>query len=212
MLSDKFLQKIFKDEANRKALILLNEKGSLTFDEFMDALDVTPGMFAYHLRVLNEFLEKSDEGNYGLSEKGKQAQEILAKLPKKSDMSKRWKIGWCLMLASVLTLIVVNWYIFDFPLTRVIPSFGGVLFVATIVYLLKVRPLTAGRVFYIGMGLSVLGCVFWLLALTFAKMIGIDVGDNLFFTISLVVGYGAGGLVGDWIGKKRGYRIPQFSF
>jgi len=216
------LRKIFKDETNRKALFLLNEKGALTFDEFIAALDVTSGMFAYHLKVLNDFLEKTDEGKYVLSEKGKQAHELLAKIPENPGMSRRWKIGWCLSLVIALALTVVGWYTFDAPLTRVIPALGGVLFVAAIGYLLKVRPLTAGRVFYIGMGLSVLGCLFWLIALSFVKLIGIewtldqvsslDVGANVFFITSLAVSYSAGGFVGDWIGKKRKYRIPQINF
>jgi len=67
------LREILKNQTNRELIILLNDKGALSSDVLMVSLNMTPRMMAYELKVLDEFLIKTDNDKYALSEKGKQA-------------------------------------------------------------------------------------------------------------------------------------------
>ncbi|MCL2643785.1 MAG: ArsR family transcriptional regulator, partial [Candidatus Bathyarchaeota archaeon] len=112
MSSDfKSWRKIFKDETNKKALVLLNEKGALTSEELMDALNVTASLLGYHLKVLNNFLMKTIDDKYVLSEKGKQAYQMLDQLSENTKLSRRWKISWYLTIVISVVMAFSAWYI-----------------------------------------------------------------------------------------------------
>ena len=57
-----FLHKILKDEARRKIVLLLNEKGSLSYTDLMKSLTVSTKLLNYHLKVLDDFLSKKQKG------------------------------------------------------------------------------------------------------------------------------------------------------
>jgi hypothetical protein len=87
------LNKILKDETRTKIVLLLNEKGSLSYTELMETLGfVTTGLFNYHLKVLDDLLVKNDAGQYPLSEKGKLAARMLAEFPnvQQSGLKPKW--------------------------------------------------------------------------------------------------------------------------
>ena len=76
------LHKILKDETRTKIVLLLHEKGSLSYTELMETLGfVTTGLFNYHLKVLGDLLAKNEAGQYTLSEKGKLAARLLIEFP-----------------------------------------------------------------------------------------------------------------------------------
>jgi hypothetical protein len=217
MSSDwEYLRKIFKDETNRKALSLLNEQGALTSEALMDALNVTAGLLGYHLRSLNGLVETVDD-KYVLSEKGKQAYQNIDMLSKNTGVSRRWKIYWCITTVGLFVIAFSAWYSFDFQLIALIRGLGAAIFFSAFVYYLKAKPMTTGRLLYIGCGASVLGIVLWLFTWGFANMIylqpklyqltGSTIGFDLFFIISLIVCCIIGGLVGEWFGKKRQYQL-----
>ena len=57
------LHKILKDETRTKIVLLLHEKGSLSYTELMETLGfVTTGLFNYHLKVLGDLLAKNEAG------------------------------------------------------------------------------------------------------------------------------------------------------
>jgi len=208
------LRKIFKDETNRKALFLLNEKGALTFDEFMEALNVTPGMFAYHLKVLNDFLEQTDEGKYVLSEKGKQTQELLTKLPENLGVSRRWKITWLISIVSNIVIASILAYISNRP-QLIITVMLFVLSGLGLSYALKVKPKITGRLVYIALGAVLIGCALFLLYMKlflteiyFARFPPGSTGDNINAITSFVICYVIGGVVGELIGRKMHYNWP----
>jgi hypothetical protein len=208
------IHKILKNEENRKMLFLLNEKEALTYDELMEAFHLGTYLLNYHLKVLDDFLTKTDDAKYVLSEKGKQAYALLNDLPKSAGLSRRWKIEWYITVAICVVIAVSAWYVFDFQITILVRGLGAALFFAALIYYLKVKPMTTARLLYIGCGVSVLGVVLWLLSWGFANAIKLQsrsaIGFDLFFIISLFVCCIIGGFVGELIGKKLQYRWPPF--
>ena len=56
------LHKVLKDETRRKIVLLLNEKGSLSYTDLMKALEIdNTGRMNYHLKILNDLVLKRDD-------------------------------------------------------------------------------------------------------------------------------------------------------
>jgi hypothetical protein len=108
------LYKILKDETRKRIILLLNEKGTLTHTEMMEALGFsTTGLLNYHLKILGDLLTKNEGGQYSLSEKGKLAAKLLIEYPdtQLSGKPKWWRTFWIqtaialpIMVASALAL------------------------------------------------------------------------------------------------------------
>lgn len=76
------LHKVLKDETRRKIILLLQEKGSLSYVDLMKALVITnTGKMNYHLKVLGDLLSKKEDGQYALTEKGTLASRLLLEFP-----------------------------------------------------------------------------------------------------------------------------------
>lgn len=104
------LHKILKDETRRKIVLLLNEKGALSYTDFMKALEINnTGRLNYHLKVLNDLILKREDGQYVLSDKGKHAWCLLLEFSEKniqpSQMKPRWRrLFW--IAAGTLTVLI----------------------------------------------------------------------------------------------------------
>ena len=84
------LHKILKDETRRKIVLLLSEKGSLTYTELIKALEIdNTGRMNYHLKILDDLVLKRDDGRYALTEKGELASRLLLEFPEEN----RQKLG-----------------------------------------------------------------------------------------------------------------------
>src|SRR3972149_7649307 len=91
------LHKILKDETRRQILLLLNEKGSLSYTDLMDTLGiVSTGTLNYHLKVLGDLLTRNEAGQYMLTEKGKLASRILLEFLETSPNGRQSKPRWWL--------------------------------------------------------------------------------------------------------------------
>ena len=76
------LHKLLKDETRRRIILLLQEKGSLSYVDLMKALGITnTGKMNYHLKVLGSLLAKNEDGQYALTEKGTLASRLLLEFP-----------------------------------------------------------------------------------------------------------------------------------
>jgi hypothetical protein len=215
------LHKFLKNESNRDMLLLLNEKGALTYDELLDFLCMGTHMLDYRLTVLNDFLERLPNGKYVLSEKGKIAFKMLNELPESVGVSRRWKIGYGITVAFLIVNVFVGWYINAFRPSTVIVGLSSVIFGAVFLYYFKVKPIKSASFLFIYVGAIVLGPVLWFIIWGFTRAIklqlkwyqttGSDTSFNLFLAISLVVCCIVGGLVGEWVGKKRQYKWPRIN-
>jgi DNA-binding transcriptional ArsR family regulator len=107
------LHKILKDETRRQIILLLNEKGSLSYTELMDTLGImSTGTLNYHLKILGDLLSKSENGQYSLTERGNLASRLLAEYSEKDNVlqtkKKWWNRFWVVaILLQVAALIIV---------------------------------------------------------------------------------------------------------
>ena len=214
------LHKILKDETRRKIIRALSEKGSLTYTDLMDSLNiVSTGTLNYHLKVLGNLLEKDETERYVLSEKGKLASRLLTEFPEQNISSpdkRKLKAIW-LVYAIILTITgLVIWYAMNVPIYRLITIIIVAQLSAAFMYYIRAKPEKTGRIFWIAVGVAVIGGAFWFVLQVFMKETGFRLqllgltgttGDDLFALISLIVLWTLGGFVGDWIGKKRKYKV-----
>ena len=68
--SNKYL-KILSNPIRQKILKLVSEQGSISFTHIKEELSLTDGSLFYHLKSLNELLEKDSQNFYKLSDQGK---------------------------------------------------------------------------------------------------------------------------------------------
>ncbi len=86
------LHKILKDETRRKIILLLNDKGNLTYTELLQATEAgSTGRFNYHLKILGDLVAKNETGQYLLSEKGKVAVKLIAEFPEDINQAARYR-------------------------------------------------------------------------------------------------------------------------
>jgi lysylphosphatidylglycerol synthetase-like protein (DUF2156 family) len=166
-------------------------------------------------------LEKDAEGKYVLSEKGKLASRLLTEFPQQNGLDKkRLKIYWLVAAVTMTMFSVLTGYIMNFPLERVLLLILVAQVLAAFTYFIRVKPVSTGRVFYIAVGVSVLGGVFWLILMTVLDRTGLIVslaklgGTDLYHSISLVgiaVCFIIGGFIGDLIGKKTKYKTNRYA-
>ncbi len=81
------LHKVLKDEKRRKIIGLLNEQGSLSYTQLMNTLGISTGKLNYHLKILNEFIMKQEDGTYVLTEKGKLAVNLMQQFGERKSQS-----------------------------------------------------------------------------------------------------------------------------
>jgi DNA-binding transcriptional ArsR family regulator len=196
------LYKILKDETRRRIIRELNEKESVGYTDLMDNLGIiSTGTLNYHLK------------------KGKLATRLLTEFPEQNCLTPnktRLKVIW-LISSIIFTLFAfILWYELNVPIYRLI----NVLIVAQVasafMYYIRVKPEKTGRIFWIAIGIAVFGGVFWLLLQGLVNGTGFrfllvrlagNAGFDLFALISLIILWTLGAFVGDWIGKKRKYKL-----
>jgi hypothetical protein len=73
-----YLSKALGDPTRRRILLLLYQKGTVSYTDIMVALDITnTGKLNYHLKILGDLIRKDGQGNYVLTEKGVHAASLL---------------------------------------------------------------------------------------------------------------------------------------
>src|SRR5208337_5291446 len=89
------LHKILKDETRRNIILLINEKGALSYTYLMETLGfATTGLLNYHLKMMGDLLTKDEDGQYMLTEKGKLASRLLLEFPEESTQRLGVKPKW----------------------------------------------------------------------------------------------------------------------
>ncbi len=74
-----------KDPTRRRILDLLAEKGTLSYVEILNALEIEhTGKLNYHLKLLGDLIGKDEAGRYILTEKGRLGTQILLKVRTRS--------------------------------------------------------------------------------------------------------------------------------
>jgi DNA-binding HxlR family transcriptional regulator len=139
------LHKILKDETRKKVILLLDQRGSLTYTGLKEELGiVSTGRLNYHLKILSELIMKREDGEYTLTEKGRLASRLLQEFADKQSnypVEKEYTAKWFYYLASILGMIFVIGYLISYlsgiiNLSQLVLSF--VIFFSTVTFFLVV--------------------------------------------------------------------------
>jgi hypothetical protein len=104
------LHKVLKDETRRKIILLLSDKGSLSYVDLMKELQITStGKMNYHLKILSDLLAKNEAGHYTLTEKGKLASRLLLEFPEENRTGKPkwWRRFWLESLIFIISFTAI---------------------------------------------------------------------------------------------------------
>jgi DNA-binding transcriptional ArsR family regulator len=89
------LHKILKDETRTRIVLLLDQKGNLSYTDLMETLGiVSTGTLNYHLKVLGDLLAKNEVGQYLLTERGKLAARFLTDPKEQENINQEKKKWW----------------------------------------------------------------------------------------------------------------------
>lgn len=84
------LHKILKDETRQRILLLLNDRGSLSYTDLMTEVGIgSTGKLNYHLKILNGLIAKNEGGQYSITEKGKLAIRLMEEFCEKKSQSQQ---------------------------------------------------------------------------------------------------------------------------
>ncbi|MDH5460866.1 MAG: hypothetical protein OEX09_01375 [Candidatus Bathyarchaeota archaeon] len=127
-----------------------------------------------------------------------------------------WKPLWISVILSAIALGVVGYILWHVPLERLAGGLALTLFCISISYYIRIKPsMRVNRVLYILLGISPIGFSLWILiALSGIGKFLATLGPCgiLASMLLLPIPYIIGVFIGDWIGRKRNYRLPLSPF
>lgn len=95
------------DHHIRQEIVTLLAKMPQTYSQLLVKLDIESGHLAYHIRNLDELLEKDEQGNYQLNTKGIQAHDFLIGRTKKTIDNKNERILLNLVFISIFFIMAI---------------------------------------------------------------------------------------------------------
>ncbi len=102
------LHKVLRDETRKKIILQLHKAGTLAYTDLMNRLEITnTGSLNYHLKKLNNLVEKNEQGAYALTEKGTAAAELLEKLPSQIPSNKALRASDMLLIGFLGFLLIL---------------------------------------------------------------------------------------------------------
>ena len=125
-----------------------------------------------------------------------------------------WKPLWIATLLSTIALGVVDYFLFHIPLERVAGALAITLLAIGFAYYIRIKPSTkVNRAVYIMLGMcgtflvTLFGGGFIIQAIN-SPPIPTYLWSWLEFIIFMIAPPIMGAFIGDWIGKRRNYRLP----
>lgn len=226
------LYKIIKDENRQNIITLLNQKGSASYTELLEASETgSTGLLNYHIKVLGDLITKNENGQYLLSEKGKVALSVLLNFPAEADMVRKrraQKIYWSLLavgqvvfLASFVVLHFLG-LVDSIQLIEAAMSFPFGVLMSYFGYKMMVNPPPLGsdrmkkrmRIAYpLGgawLGFALAFFMVGLLLAMFARPLLRYFWTDEYFVFTVVVAPVLGGVWGYWVGKRNGFNKPKW--
>ncbi len=93
--SDDSVYNILKDETRRKIILALKDKKEIVYSDLLKTLEIdNTGKLNYHLKILNGFVSKNENGNYALTEKGRVALKLLRGFPEnEEELFRQWIVA-----------------------------------------------------------------------------------------------------------------------
>lgn len=135
-------------------------------------------------------------------------------MPKAEDKPRWWKPLWSAVLLITTVLGVVNYFLFKVPLERVLVGLALTFLMIGFAYYIRIKPSRkVNRLIYVTLGacgtflITLFGGAFIIWA-TRCPPPTTYLGPGISFILFLIAPWIIGALIGDWIGKRRKYRIP----
>jgi len=122
-----------------------------------------------------------------------------------------WKPLWVSAILVTIIFAGVSFLFLDIPLLSVIAGVAATALGMGFSYYIRVRPsLNVNRAIFIFLGISPIGFVLWIISTYVLNKVIVTIasGTPALFLATGAVSLTVGGLIGDWIGKKRHYILP----
>jgi hypothetical protein len=136
----------------------------------------------------------------------------MAETKKVSKLKPRWwKPYWIALVIITIALEVANYFFLNVPLERATIGLILALLCMGFAYYIRVRPsIRVNKALYILLGITPIGFLLWIVwAISgISRWITDTIGAFPSLIISWAVCCGIGALIGNWIGKRRNYRLP----
>lgn len=234
------LHKILKDETRMKTVLLLSQKGALSYTDLMDELGIiSTGMLNYHLKVLGDLLTKNDLGQYSLTERGKLAARLLVEFPDGNDQlqrRKRQKLFWTAVSVSQLMILISVWTLYftgylDFAraVQSTVAAVSGVViaYIGYRTWTNRPEPGSSREKSRMKIAYSIGGAwltlvigffgpvLFTLVSMRFGgpnmfRLIDTTIGATVYFFLLLFVLMPVGGIGGYYLGKHNDFSKPKW--
>lgn len=133
--------------------------------------------------------------------------EVKAKVPK----SRWWRPFWIATLLLTIVSGAVCYFLLHVPIERAVSAVALTFFCIGIAYYIRVRPsMKVNRGLYILLGITPIGFILWVIWAVsgIGRLMTDMVGALPSLLISWILCYGIGAFIGDWIGRRRNYRLP----
>ena len=135
----------------------------------------------------------------------------MARVKLKGSKPRWWKPLWIAVLLTTIASGVVGYFLLHVPVERAVSAVALTFVCIGIAYYIRVRPsMRVNRALYILLGITPIGFILWVIWAVsgIGRLITNMVGALPSLLISWIVCYGIGAFIGDWIGKRRNYRLP----
>lgn len=121
-----------------------------------------------------------------------------------------WLPLWGFCLGAIAVAAAVEYFYQGVPLGTEVEGVSFGLVLISVVYFVRARPnVKVNRIMYVLLGFSPIGLVlFFIEALVMKPFISIGSAPLPLALASIVAPFAVGMLIGDWIGRKRGYQLP----
>lgn len=115
------LSEVLKNPIRRKIVLFLSGRESVSYVDLMNSVEITnTGKFNYHLKVLDDLIEKDEDGKYGLSDKGLLAVQFLQKFDNTKSLEPVFETRAFSLFAGFMWLLLVypflgllfGWYLY----------------------------------------------------------------------------------------------------
>ncbi len=123
-----------------------------------------------------------------------------------------WRPLWLAVLVMTAISIAVSFFIQRVPLEIVLGAAALTFLMIGIAYYIRIRPsMKVNRAIYIWIGITPIGFGLWIVFIVLSGVglfLTTHLGPGPGLIVGLIVPLTIGAFIGDWIGKRRNYRLP----